>query len=65
MEEHFTPAEIAERWKLDAGTVVTLFRDEPDVVRICNGKPGKRRKVTLRIPASVVERVHRARQATA
>ncbi len=54
----YTPAELAERWKLSEQTVRRMFIDEVGVLRIGNPNPrGKRSYLTLRIPAAVVERV--------
>ena len=60
-ESHYTVAEIAEKWKLSEDAVRRLFEKEPGVLVL--GKDGatggRRRYTTLRIPASVVERVHK------
>ena len=61
-ERHYSPAEIAEMWKLSPGAVRRLFQREPGVFTIGEPRPkfGRRRgKVTLRIPQSVLERVYR------
>lgn len=60
-EPHFTVGEIAEMWKLSEDAVRRLFQDEPGVFVLGSEKPSsaRRRYTTLRIPASVVERVHR------
>ncbi len=60
-ELHYTVAEIAEKWKLSEDAVRRLFEKEPGVLVLGkNGSTGGRRGyTTLRIPASVVERVHR------
>jgi hypothetical protein len=65
IEQHFTPAELAEIWKIHPSTVIRLFQDEPGVFKIGtpNRRDGKRDKITLRIPASVAERVYRQRSA--
>jgi hypothetical protein len=58
-ERHFTPAEVAAMWAVSTETVRVLFRSEPGVLKI--GEDGTRYKrgyKTLRIPESVVERVH-------
>jgi hypothetical protein len=59
-EQHFTPQEIADLWKRDPGTIRRMFRYEEGV--IVDGpehrSDGKRDYVTLRIPGSVVKRVH-------
>jgi hypothetical protein len=59
--EFFTVAQVAERWGLSTDTIRRLFMDEPGVIPL--GKPtrGKRKRVTLRIPKDVVERVKRKR----
>jgi hypothetical protein len=58
-ERHFSVIQIAEMWNLGVDKTRELFTDEPDVVHI--GK-GERRfcrgYITLRVPASVVRRVH-------
>ena len=59
-QETFTVAEIASLWKYSTDTVQRLFADEPGVQIIGNKNPrGKRRRVTLRIPRAVMERVKR------
>jgi hypothetical protein len=68
-ENHFAPViedayysvgEIAQMWKLSRDSVRRIFSDEPGVLAISpRQRRGKRAYVTLRIPASVVERVHR------
>jgi hypothetical protein len=61
MEEHLTPQELAKSWGVSAETIRVLFRREPGVLRLpsqrANGK--KRSYVSLKIPQSVAERVHR------
>lgn len=62
LERHFTPQEIADLWRVDENTVRRIFLDEPGVLRLGNlSKRGKRSYVTLRIPATVLERVYRQR----
>lgn len=62
-ENHFTPRELAELWKLDESTIRRMFIDEPGV--LIYGKErrrdGRRDYVTLRIPESVARRVHERR----
>ena len=62
-ERHYTPKELGELWTLDERTIRRIFRDEPDVLRLgkANRRDGKREYISLRIPASVAERVHRQR----
>jgi hypothetical protein len=63
MEPHFSVAQIAERWNLSGDTVRRLFENEPGVLLIEPPRGrfrfSQRPYRTLRIPESVVERVHR------
>jgi hypothetical protein len=60
IERHYAVTEIAEMWNLSADKVRELFEDEPGVLVIGERSPRhKRRYITLRIPQSVLERVHR------
>lgn len=56
---HYSVTEIAELWGLAPNTVRRIFEREPDVVAI--GRTitarGKHRRVMLRIPQPVAERV--------
>jgi hypothetical protein len=59
-ERHFAVGEVAELWNLCPDVVRKLFEREPGVLVLGDhGSRGKRRYTTLRIPQSVVERVHR------
>jgi len=58
-EKHYTPFELAERWKVSPQTIRRLFCREPGVLMF--GSPEtrfKRKRETMRIPASVAERIH-------
>lgn len=58
-ERHYAVAEIAEMWNLSPDKVRELFENEPGVLVLGERSPRyKRRYVTLRIPRSVLERVH-------
>jgi hypothetical protein len=58
----FTPAELAELWRLSENSVRRLFQDEPGVFVMGASNPrGKRGYVTLRIPEDVAARVWRER----
>jgi hypothetical protein len=59
--QQYTVSEIASLWKLSEESVRKLFQNESDVLIFGNQKPrfGRRRYLTLRIPAFVVERVYR------
>jgi hypothetical protein len=60
IEQHYTPEEIAERWRVSGNTVRRTFRNEPGVLLIDRPEQlHKRGYKTMRIPASVVDRVHR------
>ena len=56
-EVFLTPAEIAERLKVDDKTVRRLFLNEPGAIVICFPRKGKRLYRTLLVPESVFRRV--------
>jgi hypothetical protein len=59
-ERHYAVQDVAELWKLSKTMIRDLFRNEPGVLKA--ERPGTRFKrvyVTLRIPQSVLDRVHR------
>jgi hypothetical protein len=60
-ERHFTVAEIAGMWNLGPDSVRRIFGREPGVLVLAgnNSTRRKARYTTLRIPESVLERVHR------
>jgi hypothetical protein len=59
-ERHYAVGEIAALWNLSADAVRKLFQDEPGVLILGGqGPTHKRRYTTLRIPESVLQRVHR------
>jgi predicted transcriptional regulator len=59
-ERHYSVKDLAEMWGLSPAAIRRLFRDEPGVLRFGKEKRGHRRDyMTLRIPASVAERVYR------
>jgi hypothetical protein len=58
-ERHYSPAEIAKEWAVSVQTVREIFKDEEGVLKIGRtGTRSRRRYMTLRIPESIVERVH-------
>lgn len=62
VQEHFTVAQIASLWRLSTDTIQRIFQDEPGVLPLGNVNPrGKRKRITLRIPRAVMERVKRRR----
>jgi hypothetical protein len=60
-EKHFSVEEIAKLWNVSVDTVRRIFEHEPGVLVVGDHqkRTKKRRYRTLRIPESVVERVHR------
>jgi hypothetical protein len=61
-ERHYSIAEVVEMWNLSPNAVRRLFQHEPGVLTIGEPRPkfGRQRGyVTLRIPQSILERVHR------
>jgi len=61
-ERHFTIRELATLWQLSEDTVRRMFQGEPGVVEVGpQRKVYKRPYTTLRIPESVVVRVHKRR----
>ena len=60
LERHYTVSEVAQLWNLSDNTVRKVFRDEPGVLRtqLPSLRARKRQNITLRIPESVVYRVH-------
>ncbi|HET6843470.1 MAG TPA: hypothetical protein VFK06_17590 [Candidatus Angelobacter sp.] len=60
LEKHYTVAEISELWHLDEKLVRKMFELENDVIVFGpNESRYKRRYRSLRIPESVMRRVHR------
>jgi hypothetical protein len=60
IERHYTPREISSLWKLHASSIIRIFRDEPGVLKIGKKSSTRGRSyVTLRVPESVLQRVHR------
>lgn len=61
-QENFTVAEVASLWRLSTDTIQRIFQDEPGVLPLGDRNPrGKRKRITLRIPRAVMERVKRRR----
>jgi len=58
-EKHYSVPEVAKMWKLSDEKIRELFRDEPGVLKLnCPVTLRKRGYCTLRIPESVLTRVH-------
>lgn len=59
-ERHYSVTEIAKMWSLSERTVKRMFQDEPGVLKWgSEERLHKRGYWTLRVPRSVLERVHR------
>lgn len=60
-ERHYSVAEVAAMWNVSPDAVRRIFQNEHGVLVFGETRPkyGRRRYVTLRIPGSVLERVHR------
>jgi len=60
-ERHYSVAEVAKMWTVSSDMVRRIFQAEPGVLVFGDARPkyGRRRYLTLRIPESVLEKVHR------
>ena len=59
LELHYSVQQISQKWGLDEDAVRAVFRSEAGVLRLERPKGRyKRAYTTLRIPLSVLERVH-------
>ena len=60
LEPHFTPKQLAQLWGFNCTTITRMFVDEPGVLKFGKQgrRDGKRDYVSLRIPASIAQRVH-------
>ena len=62
-ERHYAPAEVAALWNLNVETIRRLFQDEPGVIKLqAPIRTGRRQYRTIRIPQTVLERVHQRLQ---
>ena len=58
-ERHYSPKELAQAWHFSPEFIRELFAREPGVLKIARPeKMNKRRYSTIRIPASVADRVY-------
>ena len=58
LERHFSPDQIGEMWGLSADSIRRIFEREPGVL-VLDFSKGRRNYRTLRVPESVMQRVHR------
>jgi hypothetical protein len=56
-EKHYRVKELADLWGFCDNTIISLFADEPGVLRL-ERLTAKRNYITLSIPESVALRVH-------
>jgi AraC-like DNA-binding protein len=58
-ERHYSVSEIAALWGLSVRTITRMLEAETGILRIGQeGKPRKRRYMTLRVPESVLCRIY-------
>jgi len=61
-QKFFTVAQIAFMWQLSTDIIQRLFENETGVLPLGKNNPrGKRKRITLRIPRAVMERVKKRR----
>jgi hypothetical protein len=62
-ERHYSASEVAGLWNLNVETVRRIFQNEPGIVVLQSPiKKYRRPYKTIRIPLSVLERVHKRLQ---
>lgn len=62
LERHYSVPQIASLWGVCTDTVIAAFENEPGVLRFGSAESRrKRKKITMRIPESVMIRVHHER----
>lgn len=63
LERHYTVLEVSKMWHISHMTVRRLFEREPGVMIFGSDETRfKRKRTTMRIPESVLLRVHRKRR---
>ena len=66
VEQHFQIPAIARMWGLSEDSIRSIFSGEPGVLVIARPGTSKKRKyVSMRVPESVLHRVHRRLSARA
>ena len=59
LEQHYSPQQVAEMWGVHPNTIRRLFRGQPGVIEFGSEETRyKRRRKTMRIPESIVTRIH-------
>lgn len=60
LEKHYSVIEISQLWSLSEKTVRKIFENEPGVIQWGTGETSRKRGYrTLRVPETVLQRVHR------
>jgi hypothetical protein len=63
IERHYTAGEVADLWRFNVETVRRLFENEPGVIVLQTlARKGKRPYRTIRVPQTVLDRVHKRLQ---
>lgn len=62
-EKHYKIKELVAMWGVNRNELQAWFRDEPGVIKLGAERVSTRKRslISLRVPASVAERVHRRR----
>jgi hypothetical protein len=61
LEKHYSVSEVAKMWRISQKAVKTFFWDEPGVLKLVHKHAGKQDYTILRIPESIMARVHERR----
>jgi hypothetical protein len=56
LDDHFSIADLARKWRVSRETIRLLIKDEPGVIRIQLGR--KKAMCRYSVPASVARRIH-------
>lgn len=60
LEKHYSPEDVSSMWGISPRTVRRLFANEPGIIELGQSDSMKKRRyLTIRIPESVLMRVHR------
>ena len=60
LEKHYSPEDVSLMWGVSPRTVRRLFANEPGIIELGQSTSMKKRRyLTIRIPESVLVRVHR------
>jgi hypothetical protein len=59
-QKHYSVKQLAGQWNVSSDTIIRLFENETGVLKLGDANPkGRQRRVTLRIPPEIAERVHK------